>query len=510
MTLDEVLERVDEAGNAFFLRLEDLRAGEAAALAGAAAVLLLAYAKMKSGVMHHPLYTLFGLCRPRSEVSGFVKAGYEPAREALEVLLQKGMEENVQACAYVNGELVLDLVAVLDKDHALSQTYNASSLQNIFSSSKAVASIVVAMLVDRGHLRYDMKVADVWPEFGQHGKDVITIEELVKHEAGLEKFDFSLTATELHRDNLKDAKGQVGAKIASATSGRSSLPRSARGKDIPRAYHAVTRDFIVNEVVMRADPGGRSMGEFIRDEIAAPLGITGQLTLGCETAEQAAKIYPLTGNSRIWICLQFLNRLNPQLEIGHCILQLFLLNMGIGYRLATLLLGEKYAVPSLVAGDGEHPYLEIVDAFNHPSIRNCEAPSTNMHATARALARLAAVMAGNGTAHGVQLMAAATVEESHVVSDDDVKFDSILNAPTKFNRGGWNVFDNHNFAHYRHGMVGWFGIGGSVVQWQRDLKIGFGWTNSLMVADISGANAASVQNAVTICAQRIKERGTCS
>jgi hypothetical protein len=49
MTLDEVLERVDEAGNAFFLRLEDLRAGEAAALAGAAAVLLLAYAKMKSG-----------------------------------------------------------------------------------------------------------------------------------------------------------------------------------------------------------------------------------------------------------------------------------------------------------------------------------------------------------------------------------------------------------------------------------------------------------------------------
>jgi hypothetical protein len=68
-----------------------------------------------------------------------------------------------QACAYVNGELVLDLVAVLDKDHALSQTYNASSLQNIFSSSKAVASIVVAMLVDRGHLRYDMKVADVWP-----------------------------------------------------------------------------------------------------------------------------------------------------------------------------------------------------------------------------------------------------------------------------------------------------------------------------------------------------------
>ena len=57
---------------------------------------------VSEGVMHHPLYTLFGLCRPRSEVSGFMKAGYEPAREALEVLLQKGMEENVQVCVYVS------------------------------------------------------------------------------------------------------------------------------------------------------------------------------------------------------------------------------------------------------------------------------------------------------------------------------------------------------------------------------------------------------------------------
>mgnify|MGYP005994031823 CR=1 FL=1 len=90
-----------------------------------------------------------------------------------------------------------------------------------------------------------------------------------------------------------------------------------------------------------------------------------------------------------------------------------------------------------------------------------------MHATARALARLAAVMAGDGSALGVRLLSAATVQQSHAVSAADVKFDSVLQAPTKFNRGGWHVFDNHDFAHYRHGMVGWFGIGGSVLQWQR-------------------------------------------
>ena len=90
-----------------------------------------------------------------------------------------------------------------------------------------------------------------------------------------------------------------------------------------------------------------------------------------------------------------------------------------------------------------------------------------MHATARGLARVAAVMAGGGSAHGVRLLSAATVDHSHWVTEDDVKFDSVLQAHTKFNRGGWNVFDSNKFAHYRHGMVGWFGIGGSVLQWQR-------------------------------------------
>lgn len=60
-------------------------------------------------------------------------------------------------------------------------------------------------------------------------------------------------------------------------SSRSNLSRSARGKEVPRAYHAVTRGFIINEVVMRADPAGRTMGEFIREEIAIPLGIVGQV-----------------------------------------------------------------------------------------------------------------------------------------------------------------------------------------------------------------------------------------
>lgn len=46
--------------------------------------------------MHSPMYTLFGICKPHTEVKGYVKMGYEKARDEFEKLLNEGMEENAQ------------------------------------------------------------------------------------------------------------------------------------------------------------------------------------------------------------------------------------------------------------------------------------------------------------------------------------------------------------------------------------------------------------------------------
>ena len=43
--------------------------------------------------------------------------------------------------------------------HSSDPTYDGDSLQGSFSSGKSVASIVVAALVDQGHLNYDKKVS---------------------------------------------------------------------------------------------------------------------------------------------------------------------------------------------------------------------------------------------------------------------------------------------------------------------------------------------------------------
>jgi CubicO group peptidase (beta-lactamase class C family) len=42
-------------------------------------------------------------------------------------------------------------------------------------SGKVVASILMAIIVDEGLIKYEDTVAKHWPEFGQNGKDLITI-----------------------------------------------------------------------------------------------------------------------------------------------------------------------------------------------------------------------------------------------------------------------------------------------------------------------------------------------
>lgn len=59
--------------------------------------------------------------------------------------------------------------------------YDAESTVTLASSSKCMTSVVVAMLCDRGHLRYDQKISEIWPAFGQNGKEDITVADLMRH-----------------------------------------------------------------------------------------------------------------------------------------------------------------------------------------------------------------------------------------------------------------------------------------------------------------------------------------
>ena len=61
-------------------------------------------------------------------------------------------------------------------------------MTNVYSCGKPIASILIAILEDKGLLKYDDPISKHWPEFAKNGKKDIRICDLMRHESGLSRF----------------------------------------------------------------------------------------------------------------------------------------------------------------------------------------------------------------------------------------------------------------------------------------------------------------------------------
>ena len=64
--------------------------------------------------------------------------------------------------------------------------------------------------------------------------------------------------------------------------------RFPRGDPDARQYHSLTRGIIMNEVFRRVDPGGRTIGEWLREDVNAKLGTDVYIGLTKEQVEKKA------------------------------------------------------------------------------------------------------------------------------------------------------------------------------------------------------------------------------
>ena len=96
----------------------------------------------------------------------------------------EGQEIGACFAVMIDGELVVDIRGG-HTDKAKETPWTEDTIACIFSSGKAVLTLLIAQAVSRGALSYDSPVAKYWPEFAQAGKDDITVGELLSHQAGL-------------------------------------------------------------------------------------------------------------------------------------------------------------------------------------------------------------------------------------------------------------------------------------------------------------------------------------
>lgn len=418
-------------------------------------------------------------------IEGTVAPGFESVKQLYEHNMRTLAERETQLCVYHGGEKVVDLWASVAGD----STFSPDSLINIFSSGKSLAAIAMASLVSKGLLSYGAKITDYWSEFGANGKEDLTVAELMRHEAGLAAFNVSLAPEVLFTDNIKQNK--VGSIIEDH-------PQKYRPGGSRREYHAITRGWIINEVFRRVDPAGRTIGEFLREDISGPLEVDAIIGVKEEELKRVKKV------SMLGFGFQFLESFKPKFLGRRIELNIFQIILKVIRLIPAIRGGTTAGAPPPFIG------MKRIEFFNDPSIVMGETPSANANCSARGLAKIAAMMSSGGKWEDKEYLSEEAWSALHA---EPVKAKMGGLFSTDFTQGGVDFFTAPTasstaleaaFNSGREGFYGWMGLGGSIFQWHPEHKIGFGYVpTSLNVLDLVNERGKAYQAEVLRCIEKL-------
>ena len=315
-------------------------------------------------------------------IEGHVNRGFEAVRQAFEENFAQRGELGGACCIYRGGEKVVDLWGGI-RNKQTGEPWKRDTMVVVHSATKGLAAMTLAIAHSRGWLDYEERVAAYWPEFAQHGKEKVTIRQLLAHQAGLFAFD-----EPVDRGVVADLD-----RLAQVMTRH----KPAWEPGTRQAYHALTLGFYEGELMRRVDPRHRTLGQFFHDEIAAPLGEDVYIRLPEELPN--SRLAVLAPPGRVARLLGFplrltLEGMNPRSNI---------------YR-------------ALIVNPGASVYLDEQRVY----ARNLEVPSGNAVGTARGIAHAYSVFASGGGELGLRhetldLLAAPAIPPSRGFYDECMK-----------------------------------------------------------------------------------------
>jgi CubicO group peptidase (beta-lactamase class C family) len=293
-------------------------------------------------------------------ISGWVAPGFQAVRTAFKDNFEAGSEVGAAFAAYHRGEKVVDLWGGV-ADQTTGRPWQDDTLVLVYSTTKGITAMCANRLAQEGALDVEAPVASYWPEFAQAGKETVTVADLLSHRAGLAWVDGTMTVEE-----MLDWDPVIKALERQAPSWP---PGTAHG------YHATTYGWLVGEVIRRVT--GRSIGTYLRDDIAGPLDA--DFFIGLPSSEEP----------RVARLVTFMEGLTSGRPTGNLLPPG---DTGSGPDLARL----AELAPSYLAKDG--PLFKALMApggaladeeiWHSPRLHAAEIPAANGICDARSLARL--------------------------------------------------------------------------------------------------------------------------
>jgi CubicO group peptidase (beta-lactamase class C family) len=366
---------------------------------------------------------------------GHVAAGFERVQRAFtDNFIHRG-ELGGACCAYYRGEKVVDLWGGV-RNRSTGEPWQEDTMVIVYSATKGLAAMTLAIAHSRGWLDYERTVAHYWPEFAQNGKGAITVRQLLAHQAGLFALDVPIT-----RELVTDLDRLAGV-LARQTP---AWPAGER-----QAYHGITLGLYQGELMRRIDPRHRTLGQFFHDHVATPLGLDTYIRL------------PHTV---------------PDVQLA-TISRPGMMKMVTGFPLRFLV--DVYKPHSNIrrALDGSQlPH----DPFRVYA-RDLESPSGSGITTARGLARAYSAFASGGelglAPHTLSLLAAPPVPSRHGF------FDECMKGEARFSLGFMKP--SHSIPFGSPSSFGSPGAGGAMGFADPASGIGYGYVTSQMGTSLTG------------------------
>jgi CubicO group peptidase (beta-lactamase class C family) len=358
-------------------------------------------------------------------IHGFVAPGFERVRDVFERNFTDDIEVGASFCAVRDGETVVDLWGGW-VDRAHTRPWRDDTLVNVYSTTKGLASIAFATLVDEGLIDYDAPVADLWPEL-RAARGGLTIGQLLSHQAGVCGLREAVTVEDLY-----DWPRMI-ERIASEEPHWP--PGTAAG------YHAVLWGYLPGEIARRVT--GQTLGTILRERVAGPLGADVHLGLG--DAEHA-RVADLIGPNHA--------RKQPDLSA---------------------LFGMK--MPELYPYALQNPSIRPFQDACSPAWRRAEIAAANAQANARGIARIYGALARGGELDGVRVLSPRAID-AMVREEVGEQNDLVLGRPMRRGRGV--ILNTMNQYGPNPDAYGHAGAGGSVGFADPTRRLGVGYAMNQM------------------------------
>jgi CubicO group peptidase (beta-lactamase class C family) len=368
-------------------------------------------------------------------VEGTCDERFKGLRDVFTDQIESGEDLGASLAVSIDGETLVDVWGGW-KDEAKTQPWTTDTVVNVWSTTKTMTNLCALMLVDRGQLDVDEKVATYWPEFAAAGKDGVLVRHLLGHTSGVSGWD-----PPVQMEDLYDWDKSTAMLAAQAPWWE---PGTACG------YHAMNQGHLVGEVIRRID--GRHLKAFFADEVARPLGADFQIGLAPADTSRVSDVIP-----------------PPPIDMQ---MDLESLDM------------ESPAVRTMMGP------IPDASAANTPAWRAADMGAINGHGNARSVLRIQQAIVNGGEVDGVRLLGPDTI--GLIFQEQARNVDVVLGVPLRFGIGyGLVEPATEPWVPDDDGICFWGGWGGSLIINDTDRHLSISYMMNRMGAGIIGSERSA-------------------